>query len=352
MRRAFAMLVLISGLSVAVDTGYSQSPGSGWLQRRDPLPPAQGQAPATRLQPDQNQTPTRKRIGPSTAPPTGDNAAYIAFDQGQYLTALRLGVAAAKTGDATAHTLVGRIHAEGLGVTKNPELAAQWYARGAELGDLEAVFSYGVLLATGSGVTKDLEKAAQMFEAAAMKGHPQAHYNLAQLFILGQGKPENPARAALHLDYAAQQGVVPAMYDLATLYQKGVGVEPNAYKAAHWMRTAALRGMQAAKYEYAVMLLRGHGLNQDRPKAIGYLKSSAMLGLPGAQNRLAHVYAEGIDVQQDLVEAAKWRLLAKDGGVEDKELDALVAKLRRDQRRKAEEAARAFQERSAAGIGG
>ena len=35
---------------------------------------------------------------------------------------------------------------------KNAPLAAQWYARGAELGDPEAMFAYGVMLAEGEGV--------------------------------------------------------------------------------------------------------------------------------------------------------------------------------------------------------
>ena len=55
---------------------------------------------------------------PRRRPPSED-AAYEAFDQGKYLTALQLATKAAELGDPQAHTLVGRIYAEGYGTSKN-----------------------------------------------------------------------------------------------------------------------------------------------------------------------------------------------------------------------------------------
>ncbi len=57
-----------------------------------------------------------------------EDAAYLAFDQGKYLTALSLAEARAAQGDAQAHALVGRIYAEGLGVAKDEVTAARWLA--------------------------------------------------------------------------------------------------------------------------------------------------------------------------------------------------------------------------------
>jgi len=99
-------------------------------------------------------------------PPPGNDDPYLAFDQGRYLTALELAQKLVEKGDARAHTLIARIHAEGLGVPKNEGLAAQWYKRSAELGDIDGVFAYGVILAEGRGVKKDRDGAAQMFERA------------------------------------------------------------------------------------------------------------------------------------------------------------------------------------------
>jgi TPR repeat protein len=284
------------------------------------------------------------------APATGEDAAYIAFDQGQYLTALDLAERAAAKGDPQAHTLVGRIYAEGLGVPKDEVVAARWYARGAELGDTEAAFALGLQLAEGRGVEKDRVAAAAMFEKAAAKGHAFANYNLGLLFLSGDGKPENPQRAALHITYAAEQGVVAAQYDLAVLYQTGHGVEPNALEAARWMRKAAEQGLVEAEYDYALLLLRGFGLNSEVPKAVDYLRSAAEKGFAGAQNRLAHLLLDESRGKPNPREAAKWRILARERGLKDEALDAMIAKLPRGERQAAETAAQEWRDRWSIGM--
>lgn len=290
----------------------------------------------------------RPAVGPhSTKPATGEDDPYLAFDQGRFLTALKLAEALAAKGDASAHTLVARIHGEGLGVPRNEPMAAQWMKRAAELGDINAVFSWGAMLAAGQGVEKDRKAAAEMFEKAARTGHPAANYNLGLLFLRGDGKPENPYRAAQHLTYAAEKGVVEAQYDLAGLYQSGAGVQPNALEASKWLRAAAEQGMPAAQFEYAVMLLKGLGLTADEPKAIQYLQAAADKDVAAAQNRLAHVYLEGVGVEKSAVEAAKWRMIAKAAGMpDDKVLDEVVAKLSKADRAKAETAAAEWRDKS------
>ena len=244
---------------------------SSWVMETTEAPkPKRGKPVKLAPAPSAAKAPTFK--GPATAgqsayakslaPPTGDEAAYIAFDQGQYLTALKLAEEGVKRNDPQSHTLLGRLYAEGLGVSKEPQTAAKWYARGDELGDIQATFALGVLYAEGRGVKKDRAKSAELFEKAARTGHPLANYNLGLLFLKGDGKPQNPYRAAMHIRYAAEKGIAVAQYDLAGLYQNGAGVEPNALDAARWLSKAAEQGMAEAQFDYAVVLLRGLGLTQ------------------------------------------------------------------------------------------
>ncbi len=65
-----------------------------------------------------------------------------------------------------------------------------------------------------------------------------------------------------------------------------------------------------------------------------------------AQNRLAHVYADGVGVEKSQLEAAKWRLIAKAGGLKDEKLDMLVAELPKEQRAAAQKAAIEWRERA------
>jgi TPR repeat protein len=284
---------------------------------------------------------------------TGDDAAYEAFDQGKYLTALDLTQKAAEKGDPQAHTLAGRIYAEGVGVPQNFSLAARWYARAAELGDVEGAFAYGLMLAKGQGVQKDLEAAARLFEAAAAHRHPLANYNLALLFLSGEGKPQNPYRAFGHMLFAAEAGVAAAQYDLGGLYATGTGVDPpNAFEAAKWIGKAAAAGHADAQVEYAVLLFRGHGVPPDQKHGAQLFRAAAEKGVVIAQIRLARCYANGAGVDKDLVQAAKWHLMAKAAGGEDESLDKLVAKLSKADRAKAEKAAEEWRERMQIGIEG
>jgi uncharacterized protein len=281
---------------------------------------------------------------------TGQDAAYLAYDKGQYITALELAQAAAARGDPQAHTLVARIHAEGQGVPRDEILAARWYARAAELCDVPALFSYGVMLAEGRGVGKDRLLAGEMLEKAALSGHALANYNLGLLFLRGDGKPENPIRAAQHILYAAENGIASAQYDMGTLYLTGLGVPNDAVEASRWLGRAAAGGHTPAQYDYAILLLKGLGLNQDMPKAVEHLRAAAEKGIGGAQNRMAHLYLEGVRVDKNGVEAAKWRILAKNGGLVDDALDAELAKLSKADRAAAEQAAVAWTEERSIGL--
>ena len=299
-----------------------------------------------------------KSLGPSTASgsttqsqSSDDNAAYEAFDQGKYLTALALAEKAAASGDAISHTLIARIYAEGFGVPKDTATAAKWYARGAELGDIEAAFALGVLYAQGAGVPKNYADAARLFEVAALKGHALANYNLALLFLKGEGKPFNPKRAFGHMRYSAEQGVIAAQYDLGTLYATGEGVEPNAFEAAAWIGKAAVQGHSEAQVDYAVILFKDHELPPEqklalRKQGFGLLVSAGERGLPIAQNRLAHAFANGLGVEKNVPEAMKWHLIAKSAGVDDEALEGLLRRLSKADREKAQRAADEWRERA------
>lgn len=332
----------------------SQPPVSGKPRLRSTLPAAPPAATGSKTDdapPVFGPPPgLRRKLGPASAAPSGGpNAAYIAFEQGLYVTALDLARAEAANGSAPAFTLIGRIYADGLGVAKNATAAAEAYGEADQLGDTEGTFSLAMLYALGDGVEKDHATAARLFEKAARKGHAYAHYNLALAFLSGKGKPENPHRAAAHLRYASEQGLARAQYDLATLYLTGHGVKADAYQGALWLSRAADSGLTVAQYEYAVLLLQGRGINSDRPDMLTYLKSAALRGIPGAQNRLAHLFKDGTGVKQDVVEAAKWRLIAQAGGMKDQALDSFVQALPEDQRAAARRSARSFVETQALG---
>jgi TPR repeat protein len=84
----------------------------------------------------------------------------------------------------------------------------------------------------------------------------------------------------------------------------------------------------------------------DQKRGAQFFRSAAEKGIASAQNRLARCYAHGAGVEANTVEAAKWHLIAKAGGVTDDGLEQLVAKLSKADRAKAQQAATEWRERA------
>ncbi len=263
----------------------------------------------------------------------GNDPAFDAFEQGQYIAAHTLAVEADKRAEPQAATLLGRLYQEGLGVKQDLVTAARWFRRAAELGDTEGTFAFAVMLASGDGIEKNRAGAADLFDIAASRGHVLANYNLALLYLRGDGKPENPDRAAQHLRYAAEQGIAQAQYDLATLYATGAGqIQANTTESATWLERAADQGLAEAELEFGISLFLGRGVEPSRSRGVLYFKSSAGKGVAAAQNRLARCLALGLGTDVDLVEAAKWHMLAQRQGIADDGIDKLLIKLSRTDR--------------------
>src|SRR6185295_5911025 len=106
-----------------------------------------------------------------------------------------------------------------------------------------------------------------------------------------------------------------------------------------WIGKAAAAGHAEAQVDYAVMLFQGRGVQPDQKRGAEYFRSAAERGLAVAQNRLARCYAHGAGVEMNVVEAAKWHLLAKAGGIEDESLEKVLAKLSKADKTKAQQAA-------------
>ncbi len=348
--RTSVCLVFVAALGLGASSARAVAESSSWFSRDETTIPKLTPAPkSTAPEPGPNAPGAvgMKTRMPSLVPATGDDAAYTAFDQGQYLTALKLAEEAAARGEPQANTLIGRIYSDGLGVQKDNRKADEYFKRASDMGDVQGTFALGMSYAQGRGVKKDFKTAGELFEKAALTGNAEANYNLGLLFLNGNGKPLSPIRAYQHIRYAAEKGIPQAEYDLADLFQTGTGVDANALEAARWLSLAADHGLAVAQYDYAVRLLQGYGLTNDEVKIPALLKAAAEKDIPGAQNRLGYVYLEGIKVKKDPIEAAKWRLIAQKNGIEDKAFDEILAKMSKADRLKAAVEASAWMDRIA-----
>lgn len=157
------------------------------------------------------------------APALADFAAGMtAYEAGDYARALREWLPLAEGDDVAAMRNVGQMYRLGLGVPKEPETAAKWYAKAAAKGFDRAQANLAALYLVGDGVPQDFKEAARLFEAAARQGHVLSQYNIAVLYERGLGVAQNDARALGWYNLAARAGHPEALQRLTQLVEKPV----------------------------------------------------------------------------------------------------------------------------------
>src|SRR5262252_6347559 len=86
-------------------------------------------------------------------------AAFEASQRADYSTALELWAPLAHAGVPRAQNNIGACFAEGLGVDRDPALAARWLALAAEAGDPVGQRNLAALYFKGEGVAQDFARA-------------------------------------------------------------------------------------------------------------------------------------------------------------------------------------------------
>ena len=105
------------------------------------------------------------------------DAAYAAYQNADYPSALRLSRPLAEQGDARAQSLLGLIYYNGRGVRQDEREAIRWFRRAADQGDAAAQLQLGIMYSEGRGVPQDYFEAARWYQIAADRS-AEAQYNL------------------------------------------------------------------------------------------------------------------------------------------------------------------------------
>ena len=269
--------------------------------------------------------------------------AFGAFQRGYYLTAMELALPRAQLGDPAAQTLVAELFASGLGVARNMSDAAFWYRQAAEGGDAAAQFKYGVMLLEGKYVEADRAKAEELMKKAADAGNAFAEFNFAQMLVAQKPGDAGILEALPYFEQAAEQGVPDAQYALAQIYSNTQGIpEEKRARARELMEKAARAGYDTAQLDYAIWLIDGVGGPKDYEKGFRWMQVAATRGNVVAQNRMAVLQINAIGTKGDPVEAAKWYILSRRAGFEDRSLDDFYQGLTEDEQKRAIEAANQF----------
>ncbi|MEP3436737.1 MAG: tetratricopeptide repeat protein [Hoeflea sp.] len=272
--------------------------------------------------------------------------AFGAFQRGYYLTAMELALPRAQLGDPAAQTLVAELFAAGLGVARSMDDAAFWYGQAAEGGDASAQFKYGVMLLEGRYVEADKARAEELMKKAADAGNAFAQFNHAQVLVSQKPGDAGILEALPYFEKAADQGVPDAQYALAQIYSNTVGVpEEKRARAREFMEKAARAGFDTAQLDYAIWLIDGIGGPKDYENGFRWMQIAANRGNVVAQNRMAVLHINAIGTSGDPVEAAKWYILSRRAGYDDRSLDDFYQGLTEEEQKQAIDAANRFGKR-------
>ena len=102
----------------------------------------------------------------------------LAFDAGNYKSAVKIWIKSAEKGYPEAQGFIGGMYHAGLGVEKNYMKAMEWYMKAAAKGVAQAQLGIGNLYGDGLGVEKNYLKAYMWFAISAEAGNERAEYNL------------------------------------------------------------------------------------------------------------------------------------------------------------------------------
>ena len=90
---------------------------------------------------------------------------------------------------------LGKMYANGQGVTQDYAEALKWYRKAADRGNAGAQYNLGITHYNGRGVPQDYDEALKWFRKAAERGNMLAQYNLASMYEEGRGVPQDYVQA-------------------------------------------------------------------------------------------------------------------------------------------------------------
>jgi len=130
----------------------------------------------------------------------------LAYQSGDYATALQEWRLLAEQGFAKAQHNLSLMYHMGVGVTQDYKTALKWYTLAAEQGHASSQFNLGKMYHDGDGVVQVYKTAFKWYTLAAEQGHAKAQNDLGALYYSGQGAAQDYTRAHMWWNIAGSQG--------------------------------------------------------------------------------------------------------------------------------------------------
>lgn len=220
-----------------------------------------------------------------------------------------------------AQFALGLMYANGKGVARDPNTAAQWFLKAARQNHREAQYRIGEMYKEGIGVKTNLKQAKTWLSKAANSGIVKASRALADILKAEEQKILDDELKALKNApiypylFSARQGNLEAQYKVGLMYIEGKKAPKDVTEGIRWLQNAAHHNHTLAQLTLGKIYLEGnYHMEKDYYMAMKWLEKAAAKGEPEAQYFLGNMYRKGLGVNKSSAEAVKWfRLAAKQG---------------------------------------
>jgi TPR repeat protein len=218
----------------------------------------------------------RTEQAPAQDQKNNTHTGLMAFKSKDYRRAYQAWKAAADAGQAEAQFDLGVLYAQGLGVSRDLNVAANWYRKSANQGNAEAAFALGQMYSRGWGIPRDDADAIRWFQMANSvdTDGPPTDW----MILEGYGMPQDAARAAYWYGVAAEKGHPEAQFNLGLLYASGKGVNRDAEQAARWVSASAAQGYARAMAQLGERFASGDGVTKDDRRSYFWLTLAFLHG--------------------------------------------------------------------------
>jgi TPR repeat protein len=183
------------------------------------------------------------RSSPARLPPkrSGYNdwaTAKVAYDRGDYTTALKLYRQMASEGDVRAQDTLGLMYENARGVRQDYVTRCSGTARPPSRATPPRSSTWATFSTTAAARAR-LREAAKWYRLAAEQGNAQAQNNLAAMCEAGRGVKQDPRKRSAGIGSQPRPAMRSRNTTSGAAYENGLGVPQNYVEAMRWYRKAA-----------------------------------------------------------------------------------------------------------------
>lgn len=171
----------------------------------------------------------------------------------------------AEKGNTFSQVMVAQCYQKGVGVSKDPYIAAKYYEMAAKGGSAEACLELGVLLLNN----KQTADAAKYFKLGTDRGNLGCTYYYGMLLAEGRGVKKDTTQGIIYIQKAADACFANAQLYLGKAYYDGTAVKKSPETGHSWLLKAARNteaagnGSSNAMYLLAMKEIAGDGCKLD-----------------------------------------------------------------------------------------